>query len=147
MKKLVAFTCLVAAPLVGAGVASAGGDEGFNLTILPDQLDVGDPGFSLQYDPCVDGDLVEFTILETNASTTATCSEGVALASLDTPSQPGTYTVVASSTESNQAMGTIVVSQPSTGPESATTIALVGGIVLAAGVGLAGVARYRRRSI
>ena len=44
-------------------------------------------------------------------------------------------------------MGTIIVSQPSTGPESAMTIALIGGVVLAAGVGLAGVSRYRRNSI
>ena len=71
MKKLVAFTCLAAAPLVGAGIAHAGSDGGFNLTILPDQLDVGDPGFSLQYDPCTEGDLVEFTILETNATTSS----------------------------------------------------------------------------
>ena len=147
MKKLVAFTCLVAAPLVGAGIAHAGSDGGFNLTILPNQLDVGDPGFSLQYDPCTEGDLVEFTILETNATTSSTCTDGAALASLDTPSQPGTYTVVASSNEDDEAMGTIVVSQPSTGPESAMTIALIGGVVLAAGVGLAGVSRYRRRSI
>ncbi len=147
MTKLVAFACVAAAPLVGAGIVHAGDDGGFNLTITPDQLDVGDGGFSAQYDPCTDGDLVEFTIVETNASTTATCSGGVAVASLDTPSQAGTYTVVASSDEDDEAMGTITVSLPSTGPESAMTFALIGGVVLAAGVGLAGVSRYHRSSI
>ncbi len=95
MTKLVAFACVAAAPLVGAGIVHAGDDGGFNLTITPDQLDVGDDGFSAQYDPCTDGDLVEFTIVETNASTTATCSGGVAVASLvprprqaRTPSSP-----------------------------------------------------------
>lgn len=146
MKKIVAFTCLAAVPLLGAGIASAGGDVGFNLTILPDMLDVGDP-FSAQYDPCVDGDLVEFSILETSASTTATCADGEAVATLYAPDAPGDYTVVAASTMSNRAMGTISVTLPDTGPESATTIALVGGLVLAAGVGLAGVARLRRNSI
>ncbi len=147
MKKLVAFACVAAAPLVGASIANAGDDGGFNLTIVPDQLDVGDPGFSVQYDPCTDGDLVEFTILETNATTTATCLQGAAVSSLRNPNMPGTYTVVASSNEDDEAMGSLVVNQPNTGPASAMTIAVVGGIVLAAGVGLAGVSRYRRRSI
>ena len=146
MKQLVAFTCLAAAPLVGAGIAHAGGDSGFNLTILPDMLDVGQ-GFSAQYDPCIDGELVEFTILETNASTTATCAGGMAVADMTAPDSPGTYNVVASSTMSNRAMGEILVSLPDTGPGNSGTIAFVGGIVLAAGVGLAGVSRFRRRSI
>ena len=72
------------------------------------------------------------------APTTATCFQGSAVSSLRNPNLPGTYTVVAATTMSDQAMGMLVVNLPSTGPESATTIALIGGVALAAGLAMAG---------
>lgn len=145
MKKVVAFTCLLAAPLAVAGVAGAGGDPGV-LTLFPDTVDVSG-SFEAEFDGCAPGDLVEFNIEDVDAGTATCDASGTALASLTAPSSPGTYEVLAGSTESNGATANLLVQMPSTGPESATTIALIGGAVLAVGVGLAGAARLRRRSI
>ncbi len=60
MKKLLAFTCLLAAPLAAAGVAGAGGGSG-TLSLSPETVAVSQ-SFSATYEGCASGDLVLFSI-------------------------------------------------------------------------------------
>ena len=137
MKKLVAFTCLLAAPLAVGGVAGAG--QGSMLSLSPETVAVSQ-AFTATYSGCAEGDNVQFSI-DGIAAGGATCDGGMAVANMTAPSQPGTYEI-----EAGSATAYLGVEMPMAGLESASTIALVGGAVLAAGVGLVSVGRFRRSS-
>jgi LPXTG-motif cell wall-anchored protein len=157
LKKLATFVFVAAVPLATAGVVLAGDDSGNTLVLDPNTVHVGGT-FEATWDGCIvpsdpsDPQLVEFTILleDGNGDTKSVPCLGDSMdvsTTLTAPSQPGTYQVVAASTESDGAMADLHVQMPATGPESASTVALVAGALLAGGVGLAGLARLRRRSI
>ena len=138
MKKLLAFTCLLAAPLAVGGVAGAGQGSGM-LSLSPQTVAVSQ-AFTATYSGCAEGDNVQFSI-DGIAAGGATCDGGMAVANMTAPSQPGTYEI-----EAGSATADLGVEMPMAGLESAATIALVGGAVLAAGVSLVSVGRFRRSS-
>jgi LPXTG-motif cell wall-anchored protein len=112
--------------------------------------------FSVTLNGCTDGEEVVFTV--SGDSDTATCVGGSATGTLTAPTAPGTYTVTATSpTASATATLTVVAADdddddgddgdelPATGSDSAPIAQLAGGALLA-GIGLVGVAWYRRRA-
>jgi LPXTG-motif cell wall-anchored protein len=167
MRKLAALVALAAAPvLMTTAAASAYPPGAPTLTLSPSTVAPGG-AFGATFTGCALGDTVTVSI-EGGASASATCSgtgggtargimqEGGPSASvmLNAPTVPGTYTVTATAPGAS-ATATLTVtaaapagpSLPTTGSDTSIPITQVAIGVLLAGLGLVGVAWYRRKSV
>jgi LPXTG-motif cell wall-anchored protein len=152
MKKLAAALVVAVALITGtAGIAAAYPPGVASLVLSPATVAPGGT-FTATLNGCATGEIATFSVGSSTATDTC-ASPGVA--TLTAPTAPGTYTVSAVS-PSARATATLTVAAPaaagggsaalpSTGSDSAP-IAQIALIVLAAGLGLAGVAWFRRRS-
>lgn len=159
-------TVTAACGLGVSAAASAYPPGGPTLTLSATTVAPG-ASFSVVFDGCTLGETVSVSI-EGGDSDSATCAGpagasrwisqepgGTATVTLTAPTAPGTYTVTGTTSESGlTATATLTVAAaapappgqlPTTGSASSVPMAQIAAGVLAAGIGLAGVAMYRRR--
>lgn len=162
MRKIAVLVMAGVALILGTGAAAGAQDPPYPpdddaLVLSPGTVAPGGT-FSVTLTGCTDGEEVVFTV--SGDSDTATCVGGSATGTLTAPTAPGTYTVTATSpTASASATLTVAADDddddgddgddgdelPATGSDSAPIAQLAGGALLA-GIGLVGVAWYRRRA-
>jgi LPXTG-motif cell wall-anchored protein len=157
MRKLAACIVVAASPLLGSTAFAQGAPyppPAVSLFLAPSTLGAG-RSFTATFNGCSTGEAIRFTLMSDSDS--ATCANSAAAVTLTAPTAPGTYTVTATSTVSSASASLTVLAPskgsttpvhptiPGTGTDSAP-IALIAGGVLLAGIGLAAVAWYRRRS-
>ena len=153
MRRLAACMMLAAALVLGSSAAAAAQQQPYpppTGTLVLSQSSVAPGGsFTATLNGCTDSEAVNFTVAGDSA--TATCDDGVATATLRAPSEADTYTVTATS-PTVSATATLAVVGPDDDDElpqagsNTTPIVQLGLGVLVAGLGLVGVAWYRRRS-
>jgi LPXTG-motif cell wall-anchored protein len=150
----------------GVGAAAGAYPPGAaSLTLSPSTVSPGG-SFGATFTGCTLGEVVSVSV--SGDSDSATCTgtgggaaraigqpaTGTATVTLTAPTAPGTYVVTATAAESGitaTAILTVAAPTPSgelptTGSDSSVPIAQIAAGVLMAGLGLAGVAIYRRRS-
>ena len=151
MKKLAACIIVASAPLLGSAALAPVPypPPAVSLVLTPSTVAPGGT-FTATFNGCTAGQVVTFTL--TSDSESATCAAS-AVVTLTAPRAAGTYTVTATSPTAS-ATATLTVrapapapsgALPSTGSDSAPIAQIAGGVLLA-GIGLASVAFYRRRS-
>jgi alkaline phosphatase len=170
MRRLLVMVTLTAACVMGVSATTSAYPIGPTLALSATTVAPGAP-FSATFDGCILGETVSVSI-EGGDSDSATCAGpagssrwisqepgGTATVTLTAPTVPGTYTVTGTTSESGlSATATLTVAAaapapgapapgqlPTTGSDSSVPIAQIAAGVLIAGVGLAGVAMYRRR--
>jgi LPXTG-motif cell wall-anchored protein len=155
VKRLAGAVCIAAGMFVGAGIASAEYQQpGPALVLNPSRVVPGGTvTVSLQV-TCVDGDSIGFQIEPAGDQSAAICDANTYAARLTAPSRPGTYDVNAQG-EVRLAQATLTVTaalggpeqpMPSTGPEHALSIAVIGGALFAGGFVLLALARFRHNA-
>lgn len=149
MKRLALALMVAATAVFGIGQAASAYGESASVT-------TGAGGKStVTYNGCVNGDTIVFSLPgATPPTVSATCTGGVAVASMTPPAGAGTYAGTAKGTTSplvNFSVAVLAPTAPAGGlPATGSSgISTTGGIaigLLAVGLGLSVVARVRRRT-
>ena len=156
MKRLAAVAGVGIAMCVSAGVASADYRQATpTLTINPTTVAAGGSVTATVRSDCVDGTSVNFQIEPAGDSTPGFCNNNSFVVRLTAPTRPATYDVIAIGPGLDLEVKLTVTAAPggseeplpSTGPDAAVSVALIGGVLVAGGGALVGLGRLRHRRV